>query len=251
MKDPAILFYSGDFITGTQFFTDEQTGKYIRLLCAQHLHGHLSEKHMLMICKTYDEDVYKKFDKDEYGLFYNKVLDFHIEKRKNYAESRRNNRLNYSKKAVNEAITKPLEGEKDVLNTSITYVNHMVNENVNENVIVNKEVKENKIETNFKKTIKRFEKFKADVLLFETDYGVDMLNAFINHWGEMTKSKDKMLFEIKDTFEINRRLVTWNKNNAKFDPAPTGRIKPGPASASKLDNAEDRHNDALKHFENE
>ncbi len=46
-KDPAFLFYTGDFSTGTQFFTDEQVGKYVRLLMAQHQIGHLEEKHMI------------------------------------------------------------------------------------------------------------------------------------------------------------------------------------------------------------
>ena len=41
-KDPAFLFYTGDFATGTQFLTDDQMGKYIRLLMAQHQHGHLN-----------------------------------------------------------------------------------------------------------------------------------------------------------------------------------------------------------------
>lgn len=43
MKDPAFLFYSQDFYTGTVFMTDEQVGKFIRLLCLQHQTGHLNE----------------------------------------------------------------------------------------------------------------------------------------------------------------------------------------------------------------
>ena len=49
-KDPAFLFYPSDFLTGTMFMTDEQVGKYIRLLCAQHQKGHLCEK-------RHDEDM--------------------------------------------------------------------------------------------------------------------------------------------------------------------------------------------------
>jgi len=56
-KDPAFLFYTGDFSTGTQFFSDEQVGKYIRLLMAQHQHGRLSEKQMLYICKNKDIEI--------------------------------------------------------------------------------------------------------------------------------------------------------------------------------------------------
>ena len=32
-KDPAVLFYTNDFLSRTFTMTDEQVGKYIRLLC--------------------------------------------------------------------------------------------------------------------------------------------------------------------------------------------------------------------------
>ncbi len=86
-KDPAFLFYSSDFNTGTQFFSNEQVGKYIRLLIAQHQHGPLCEKHMLQICKTYDKDVFSKFVKTEDGLFYNERLNDEVNKRKKYSQS--------------------------------------------------------------------------------------------------------------------------------------------------------------------
>ncbi|TRZ80528.1 DUF1376 domain-containing protein [bacterium] len=50
MKDPAVLFYTQDFITGTILMTDEQRGKYIMLLCLQHQNGKLTERDMLKIC---------------------------------------------------------------------------------------------------------------------------------------------------------------------------------------------------------
>tara|TARA_R100001244_G_scaffold128472_1_gene99398 strand:- start:953 stop:1642 length:690 start_codon:yes stop_codon:yes gene_type:complete len=117
-KDPAFLFYSSDFLTGTMFLTDEQIGKFIKLLCIQHQKGRLREKDMLKICKTYDEDVFEMFKQDEENLFYNDRLEVEVNKRKAYSESRRNNR---KKK------TAPLK------NTSLTYVKHMENENENEN----------------------------------------------------------------------------------------------------------------------
>lgn len=44
MKDPAVLFYTSDFLTGTMFMTNEQVGIYIRLLCSQHQHGGFIDK---------------------------------------------------------------------------------------------------------------------------------------------------------------------------------------------------------------
>jgi uncharacterized protein YdaU (DUF1376 family) len=114
-KDPAFLLYSSDFLTGTMFMTNEQVGKYIRLMCVQHQKGHLSEKDMLNICSTYDEDVYKKFQKDENGLYFNKRLESEIGKRKAYSESRRQNRL---------------KGK----NICKSYDEHMENENEDENI---------------------------------------------------------------------------------------------------------------------
>src|ERR1051326_2827106 len=97
-KDPAFLFYSDNFQSGTQFFTDEQAGKYIRLLCAQHLHGHLTEKHMMHICKTHDVEIWAKFSKDEHGKYYNERLENEISRRKRYSDSRSSNRKSNHKK---------------------------------------------------------------------------------------------------------------------------------------------------------
>lgn len=96
-KDPAFLFYSNDFLSGTYTMSDDQVGKYVKLLCLQHQQGFLSEKDMLNICKSYDEDVYKKFIVRD-GLYYNERLENEVKRRKNYSESRRNNRLGTKEK---------------------------------------------------------------------------------------------------------------------------------------------------------
>ena len=123
-KDPAFLFYSSDFLTGTLLMSMEQKGKFITLLCIQHQKGHLSEKDMLHICGSYDEDVFTKFQKDEQGKFYNIRLEEEVDKRKAYSESRRNNR----------------KKKEDVNNISSSYVEHMENENENEDLIEKKKV---------------------------------------------------------------------------------------------------------------
>ena len=122
-KDPAFLFYSSDFLTGTMFLNNEQVGMFVRLLCAQHQKGRLKEKDMLNICKTYDEDVFSMFQKDKNGLYFNARLEEEHNKRKAYSESRRQNRL---------------KKDNPLNNTSKTYVKHMENENENENINRNK-----------------------------------------------------------------------------------------------------------------
>jgi len=117
-KDPAVLFYTSDFLTGTMTMTNEEVGKYIRLLCLQHQKGRLTEQDMLFICNTYVENVYSKFKKNGDGLYYNERLEQETIKRKAYSESRRKN------------ISKRYEP---------TYVVHMENENenINEDIIDN------------------------------------------------------------------------------------------------------------------
>lgn len=122
MKDPAFLFYSNDFLSGTLLMTDEETGQYIKLLCLQHQKGHLKEKDMLNICKSYNEEIFSKFKKDKDENYYNERLEYEVNKRKAYSESRRNNRR------------KKETYEKDMKNICNSYEEHMENENVNENI---------------------------------------------------------------------------------------------------------------------
>ena len=96
-KDPAVLFYTADFLAGTILMTYEQVGKYIKLLCLQHQKGRLTEKEMLVVCEGYDEDIFSKFQKDEDGKYYNARMEEETNKRKKYVESRSNNRKSTKK----------------------------------------------------------------------------------------------------------------------------------------------------------
>ena len=83
-KDPAFLFYSSDFLTGTMFMTNEQVGLYIRLLCAQHQHGGRIDTNVLRTqCDsiTNGSSVYSKFQHDDTGS-YSIRLDEEMKKRK-------------------------------------------------------------------------------------------------------------------------------------------------------------------------
>lgn len=124
-KDPAVLFYTSDFISGTLTMTDEQRGKYIILLCLQHQQGILTEEDMLNICKTYDKKIFAKFIKNEDGTYFNQRMKEETDKRLNYCQSRSKNRKNICK----------------------SYVKHMENENININIIKNRRRKSFKIPT--------------------------------------------------------------------------------------------------------
>ena len=59
-------------------------------------------------------------------------------------------------------------------------------------------------------------KFLIEVSAFKELYSVEMLEAFVEYWTEPNKSKTKLRYELQKTFDIARRLKTWNKNESKF-----------------------------------
>lgn len=88
-KDPAFLFYPGDFLTGVQDLTMEERGQYITLLCLQHQKGHLTEKMIRLSCGNAAADVMAKFKQDAEGNFYNQRLELEMEKRAAHGEKQR------------------------------------------------------------------------------------------------------------------------------------------------------------------
>ena len=97
-KDPAFMFYPSDFMIGTFFMSDEEVGKYIRMLCIQHQQGRLSAEEMDLMCGN-SSKIRAKFVTDENGMYYNERLDEEIAKRRAFCDKQRNNRLNATTKS--------------------------------------------------------------------------------------------------------------------------------------------------------
>lgn len=90
-KDPAVLFYTSDFLTGTVLMSNEQVGIYIRLLCIQHQHGRINKVYFNTIV-TNNDLIRKKFIEDDRG-FYNIRLEEESLRRSAYIASRSKNRI--------------------------------------------------------------------------------------------------------------------------------------------------------------
>jgi uncharacterized protein YdaU (DUF1376 family) len=116
-KDPAVLFYTSDFLSGTFTMSNEQVGMYIRLLCLQHQKGKLTEKDMLSICRAYDVEIWSKF-KNEDGAFYNERMYNETIRRQKFSESRRNNAKSPKNESTSKAYAKHMETETE--NETIT-----------------------------------------------------------------------------------------------------------------------------------
>lgn len=57
----------------------------------------------------------------------------------------------------------------------------------------------------------RTEKFKEELIPFVQKYGKDMIFAFFDYWSEPNQSKTKMKFEMQKTWDIAKRLRTWER----------------------------------------
>ena len=91
MKDPAFLFYPGDWLGGTLGMTFEEKGAYLELLMLQFNRGHM-EGHVIgqTVGHLWDK-IKSKFVQDEDGLWYNVRLEIEQNKRNSYINSRMNN----------------------------------------------------------------------------------------------------------------------------------------------------------------
>lgn len=177
-KDPAVLFYTSDFLSGTFTMSNEQVGKYIRLLCLQHQKGKLSEKDMLSICQAYDVDIWEKFEKVD-GFFINNRMYDEAIRRQKFTESRRNNAKSVKTDSISEA-----------------YAKHMPKHMETETININKNIFINNIE--------------PFVTLLGGSY-----QEFIDYWTEPSKS-GKLRYEAQKFFDIKRRVNTWMQNKNKY-----------------------------------
>lgn len=117
-KDPAVLFYTSDFLSGTFTMSNEQVGKYIRLLCLQHQKGKLTEKDMLSICKAYDDEIWCKFIKED-GLYFNERMYNETVRRQKFSESRRNNAKSVKNDSTSKAYAQHMETETETITETI------------------------------------------------------------------------------------------------------------------------------------
>ena len=183
MKDPAVLFYTSDFLSGTFTMSNEHVGMYIRLLCIQHQKGKLNEKDMLSICKTYVEDVYCKF-KNEDGYFFNERMFNESIRRSKYTESRRKNAY---AKHMKEHMGNHMGTETET-------------ETINDNVIN----KKNKVSKNLKPTLDEVRQYCA-----ERNRGVDA-EKFFNYYESNGWKVGKNSMK-----NWKAAVHTWEKNNVQ------------------------------------
>jgi uncharacterized protein YdaU (DUF1376 family) len=194
-KDPAFLLYHQDFYTGVSDMTNEEIGAYFLCLLIQASKGGITEKHMLIICKSQDVHnvVKSKFVLNyESNLLENLRLKTEIKKRKEYSESRSKNRKNkQNTDTIQDKQTK-------------TYVNHMEDEDE----IVN----ENKKEIDFEKIIQIFNFVCKDLPRVEK-ITVSRKKAISIIIKDHSLDKLELVFKLTSESDyLNGKISDWNAN---------------------------------------
>lgn len=191
-KDPAFLLYSSDFLTGTIFMTNEETGVYIKLLCIQHQKGRINPQDFNRFCSGFLR-VIEKFVSDELG-YYNERLEDVILARSRGTNASRNNGKKGGRPSKNN--TKNPQDKKSKPKNNLSE-----DENVNE---INN--RKSAFSENCKNSIKTSDE--------------KLLGVFIAYWTEVSKNGKKMRFEGEKYFELQKRFATFERNQLNYIRTP-------------------------------
>lgn len=187
-KDPAFLFYPGDYLRDTQCLCANSQTAYDRILCEHMRNICISQKQLNFFTKRLSadekEELLMVLTKVDQGYQIDWVVDS-ITKRRAYSDSRSKNRSGKSK-PITENISK-------------SYVNHMENEIVIENDIEIKDEVKNVIEylnsrarTNFRSnTDKAIKHIKARFNeKFTLQDFIDVIDNRVDKWANDPKMKE-------------------------------------------------------------
>ena len=194
-KDPAFLFYPGDWLGGTLGMSFEEKGAYIDLLVLQFNRGHMTSHMIAQIVGQIWIKIENKFIQDENGLWYNARLDEEKFKRKAFVGTRYNN----------------LEGKNQHTKNKEKKVGHVTSHMEDVNTIVFNNNKEQVIPT--------FEKVWE---VFQRQGGTkEMAESFFNK-HQATEWKINNTPIAKWEFLSNNFIASWNRNEQERKNRKTG-----------------------------
>lgn len=95
-------------------------------------------------------------------------------------------------------------------------------ESTKDSINTQRKEKESKVEEIKEKIDARKLKFSSTLQPFLEVYGKDFLNDFYKYWTEPNNSGTKFRRELEKTWDLDRRLATWAKNDKNFKPNQNG-----------------------------
>lgn len=198
-KDPAFLWYPGDWLGGTSTFSRFLKGAYIDLLMAQFNAGALSlEEIKTVLGSDFGQAwpaIQKKFKQTDTGLFFNERLQLEKERRQEYVKSRGTNRSGTTNHMKNISNSYESSYEKHMENR---------NENVNEDQDEGLQRKKGFVKPS-----------KQHVQNYFTSIGINGLSyeKFYDHYESNGWKVGKNSMKSWEAAVRN-----WVKNSGKYDP---------------------------------
>lgn len=186
-KDPAVLFYPADFLTGVMLMDYDSRGRYITLLSLQQQIGTIKEKDFKKISGEKFEEIAEKFEQDSKGNYFNRRMKDEMNKRKKFTESRRSNgskggRPRKDMDKQEESYEKP---------SGFHMGNHMGNENENEIENVNEKCNDVSLKygefKNVKLSEEELEKLKVR-FPYDWQERIERLSSYMSSKGKRYKS---------------------------------------------------------------
>lgn len=203
MKDPAFLFYTQDFLTGTMFMNDEQVGIYIRLLCAQHQLGGMIERSAFLSRVNNNTIIANKFIETDEGYF-NERLMVEMEKR-----SKKSCNL-----SANAKVRWDKEKQKKCKSNAIASNLNMPIENENEDILLKKRYDEF---TENLRSQRVYERLAMNVGIKPTEI-MYCIEEFIDScYGEFTLKTTKL--------QVEQYFMSWIKKEGKVKEAVNNQMR--------------------------
>lgn len=192
-KDPAFLFYPGDFLIGTAELTNEEVGQYIRILAYMHQKGRLKEETIRLLLGSISDNLKCKFGIDDNGFWYNERLEKEIEKRRNFY----NSRLENGRKGGRPKTTKnPIKTEPE------PNPNLRVNRNKIENKDINPEIE---------LLVKDFYKYQESINPKLVNVNDSLIKSSVDTIDKLIRIDDFTLDEIKTVLSFVVKDDFWSK----------------------------------------
>jgi len=216
-KDPAMLWYWSDWNSGTTTLSRFLKGCYMDLLHAQFNSGHLTLEEIKTVLgadfsASWDV-LFRKFEQDKQGKFYNIRLEFEQRRRQAYTKSRHKNLRKSNKKILKKSSS---HMESDMASHMDA---HMENENIN----INNNVLKNKKES-IKKEIFGDELYMESLAM--THKGKDATQAFdecfIHHANAPNPPTEISEWKQK----LNTWLINTKANGSKSDKGTSTETRP-------------------------
>ena len=154
-------------------------------------------------------DLLKNYNLFEFegDFFYSKSLSRRMEKLEKIKEVRRASGKKGGKAKANVKVL--LENEEAIA------------KQVKQSKVKQSKVKQSKED----KIINKTGKFKKQVLEFQSQYDLEMLEEFILYWSEPNKSGTKIKWEMEPTWDMGRRLSRWANSNYQVNRSPSEKFK--------------------------